>query len=81
MDKVNIYYNIVPINDGYTVLYQNADGDLYLKHKAEIINASNKLIFSSEEIANKWLIMNDMSNKFKPEAFVTVEMITDFINI
>lgn len=79
--NLNTYYNIVPINNGYTVLYQNSDGDLYLKHKEEIINTSNKLTFLSEESARKWLMVNNMNDNFKPEEFGTVEIITEFADL
>jgi hypothetical protein len=79
--NLNTYYNIVPINNGYTVLYQNSDGDLYLKHKEEILNTSNKLTFSSEESARKWLIVNNMNDNFKPEEFGTAEIITEFADL
>lgn len=76
MNELNIYYCIVPTNDGYTYLCQDKNtSELYLYKKA-LGNNPEALIFSSEQAAEEWIELTRLcEGKFKAESFGTVEVI------
>lgn len=82
MDKVNIYYSIVPINNGYTYLCQDQHtSELYLYEKALGENPE-ALVFSSEQAAEEWIKLTRLSReRFKPEEYCTVNVIEKFSDI
>ena len=81
MKKLNIYYHIVPINDGYTFLCQNRNtGELYLWKKVLDKNP-DALFFSSKRAAEEWIASVVPQECFEAEWFATVETVEMFSDI
>lgn len=81
MEKFNIYYHVVPQNNGCVYLCQNKyTGDLYLHNKAAD-ETPDALIFSSDSAANEWIKSNIPGSGFKSEWFATVCDIKDFSDV
>lgn len=70
MNEFKIYYQIVPIDDGYTFLCQNKNtNELYLRRKDEG-KSPESLIFSSLRAAEEWIKQSTILNtRFKVEEF------------
>lgn len=82
MNKLNIYYHIVPTNDGYTVLCQDKNtSELYL-YKKTLGENPEVLIFSSEQAAEEWIELTRLpEGHFKAEKFATVDVIEKFADL
>lgn len=80
MNEFKIYYQIVPIDDGYTFLCQNKNtNELYLRQKSEG-KSSESLIFSSRQAAEKWIEQSTILNKrFKVEEFCASNIIENLV--
>lgn len=82
MNELNIYYHIVPKDDGYTFLCQDANtSELYLSKKSAGRNPES-LIFSSKQAAEEWIELTRLpKGRFKAERFGTVDVIEKFADI
>lgn len=82
MSELNVYYHVVPTNDGCVYLCRNKNtSELYLWDKAFDKN-SEALVFSSEQAADEWIeLMRLPRHKFKSEWFATIDIIEDFSDI
>ena len=78
MDELNIYYHIVPTNDGCVYLCQDKyTGEYYLHSKTSDVNKES-LVFSSELAAEEWIASRAPLGHFKPEWFATADVIEKF---
>lgn len=74
MEMVTLYH-IVPKDDGYTFLVENTETHTYNKFlKADAMELCNhptkkELIFYTEDLANKFIEINGLSDKYKAEKF------------
>lgn len=82
MNELNIYYCVVPTNDGYTYLCQERDtGELYLYNKS-LGDNPEALIFSSEQAAEEWIKLTRLpEGRFKAEEFGTIDIIEEFADV
>ena len=82
MNKLNIYYHVVPTNDGCVILCQDRNtSKLYLHNKAAD-KTPNELIFSSEQAAEEWMeLMGLTKDCFKVEKFGTTDIIEEFSDL
>jgi hypothetical protein len=67
MDKLNIYYHIVPKNDGYTYLCRS-NNELFLARKDAPAHR-DELIFEDLTAAEKFIEDNNLQG-YKVEAFL-----------
>ena len=82
---MNIYYHIVPVDDGYTFLCLNRNnGELYLSQKTTGSNP-DALIFSSKRAATEWIEQFEYirlpQGHFKAERFGTLDKIEKFADL
>ena len=79
MDELNIYYHVVPTNDGCTFLCLDSHSKkLYLRNKSKG-DDSDSLIFSSERAAEEWIEFSPFpKGHFKAEWFATTDVIDQF---
>ena len=82
MSKLNIYYHIVPKDDGYTFLCQDKNtSELYL-HKKSAGRNPESLIFSSKQAAEEWIELTRLpKERFKTERFGTINKIEEFADV
>ena len=78
MNKINNFYCIVPLNDGYNYICQNRDTLELYPHKKACATNFEKLVFSSEQEAQSWIDKNNYNDRFKVEWFATTE---EFVTI
>ena len=67
MSNLNIYYHIVPKNDGYTYLCRN-NNELFLARKDAPAH-SDELVFEDLTAAEKFIKDNNLQ-EYKAEAFL-----------
>ena len=79
MNELNIYYHIVPKDDGYTFLCRDKNtGKLYLSQKSRGRNPES-LIFTSERTAKIWLKFSGLpQGNFVVEKFGVTDEIKEF---
>ena len=63
------YWQIVPINDGYTVLCRDFNNDFYIGRKEDSSKNKDVLIFASEQEAQEYINEWFESGYYKPEEF------------
>ena len=82
MENLNVYYHIVPIDDGYTVVCQDKNtGELYLYKKSNKRNPE-VLIFSSEQAADEWLKLSELPKGcYKVQWFGTADVIEELADV
>ena len=82
MSELNIYYCIVPTDDGYTVVCQDKNtSELYLYKKSDAQNPET-LIFSSEQAAEEWIELTRLPKDcFKAQWFATTNIIEKFADV
>ena len=66
---MNIFYQIVPFNDGYHYMCRNDKGDIYIGSKNLNEKYFNKLIFNTSDEAQKFIEKHLEKNKYVPEGF------------
>ena len=82
MSELNVYYHIVPKDDGYTFLCRNKQtGELYLHKKSKGRNPES-LIFASRRTASIWLKFSGLlEDCFEVEEFGVADPIEEFADI
>jgi len=82
MKNFNIYYHIVPLDDGCVFLCQDRNtGELYRYKKADDWNPE-ALIFSSEQAAEEWIELTRLpKGRFKAQWFAIVGTIEKFDDV
>ena len=81
MDEINVYYQIVPIGDGYNYVCQNKEtGELYLRYKGSD-KIAETLLFHSVAKAQKWLEDNNYVGKYEPEEYATIYVMEEYYGV
>ncbi len=63
------FWQIVPINDGYTYLCMDNNKKYFLKEKAKELMFEGKLFFNTQEEAQNFIDINLDSSIYKAENF------------